>query len=320
MRSLIFLIAFFAQIVVAHSQSVDIPSLFKPGVRLGALYMPEFSVNDTVKYGMWRVRSTVIVPLNGNVQVDLKNLNLSAHQSFLTLNTGIRNTGFSPVKSGNSIYNFALGFTHVRASLANGFWIYHARIIADNDLVSRRNNFISGLAGGAKIYVKSLDKINIFGAGVVYSHPYVIPFPVVGLRRKINSKLTLTAVIPLELDLNLKLNDKVELEFKNALAALKTGFQVEEQNPHLLNYRNDNLILSNYNLQSSLIVMFSVSKNMQLYAEGGVYPYLMLNLKQADNNKNIATYNHFFAPYFGITARYSLGEFRFGSQIFGTDE
>lgn len=317
MTKLFFSISFVLFAYFVYGQNMDIPSLFKPGLRLGGIYMPDIRVNDTVNYGMARIRATVIIPLNGNVSLDLKHLNISAHQSFLSLNAGLRETHFTPLIANNQVYNVALGVTHIRASLKNGFWIFHGRILYDLDLINQNNDVFSVLGGAAKIYVKGINKINIFGVGVAYSK-IAIPFPIVGFRRKIADGLSITAILPLEVDLGYDLSPKFELEFRNAISALKTGFLVDMDNKYLPNYRNDNVLLSNYNYLATLLVIFKPHNNLQIYAEGGVYPYLQLNL--TEDNKKIVKYTHYFAPYASVTIRYSVGKFLFGSQLFGTDE
>lgn len=319
MKKLFLALSYIFLIHVCLAQNLDIPSVFKPGIRLGGIYMPDVRVNDSVSYGMQRIRMTVIVPLNGNVKLDLQNLNISAHQSFLSLNAGLRNTVFSPVPSANNVYNVVLGFTHIRASIKNGFWLYHARFIYDYDLKNSSNDIPSALGGAAKIYVKSINKINIFGVGVAYSKR-VIPFPIIGIRRTLAQDLSLTAILPLEVDLSYKLSDKFEVEFKNSLSALKTGFLVDTSKVSPFNFRNDNILLSNYNFLSTLLLIYKPSSRIQIYVEGGVYPFMQLRLTEADDKTNISKYNYFFAPYASVTIRYSMGKFMFGSQLFGTDE
>lgn len=281
--------------------------------------MPDISINDTVKYGMSRARMTFIIPLNGKVALDLKNLNIAAHQSFLGINAGVRETRFSRLISTNQVYNAALGFTHIRASIKNGFWIYHARALYDLDLKNSSNDVFSAAGAAVKIYVKGINKINIFGFGVAYSKR-IIPFPIIGFRRKLAEKLTLTTVLPLEIDLNYNLSPKFEFEFKNSISALKTGFLVDVSNPYLEKYRNDNVVLSNYNYLSTLLLIFKPNGNLQIYTEGGAYPFLQLRLTEDDDKTGISKYSHYFAPYVSVTIRYSIGKFLFGSQMFGTDE
>lgn len=303
-------------VLKTEAQSIDIPSLFNPGIRVGGLYLPEISVNDSVKYGMGRIRTTFIIPLNGNIKVSLKDLNIAARQSFLSVNAGVRETDFSPMKTSNNLYNLSVSFLHIRASISNGLWVYYGRAGLDNDLRNDQNIFFTGLAGAAKIYIKGINKINVFGLGVVYSKR-VWPVPIIGLRRKLAENTTLTAILPIEVDITHKFSNKFEAEFKNAVAALKTGFVVDTLNTH---YRNDHLILSNFNLQTSLLFIYKATRNLQIYAEGGVYPFLRLNLTLSDEKTKIVTYNYYFAPYAGITIRYNIGKFLFGSQLFGTDE
>lgn len=319
MKQLSFSLLFLVFFCVLRAQNLDIPSVFKPGLRLGGIYMPEVRINDSVKYGMARVRMTVIIPLNGNVKLDLKNLNISAHQSFLSLNAGLRHTAFSPVHSSNNVYNMVLGFTHIRASIKNGFWLFHGRVLYDYDMKNPGNDIFSAMGGAVKIYVKSINKINILGAGVAYSKR-VIPFPIIGFRRALTDNLNLTVILPLEADLNYKISEKFELEFKNSISALKTGFLKDTATVYPFSFKNDNVLLSNYNFLSTLLLIYKPGKKIQIYAEGGVYPFMQLRLTETDEKTNISKYNYFFAPYASLTLRYSIGKFLFGSQLFGTDE
>lgn len=320
MKQLFFSIFFTFLICASNAQNLDIPSVFKSGVRLGGIYMPEIRVNDSVSYGMSRVRMTVIIPIKGNVKLDLKNQNIMAHQSFISLNAGLRNTIFSPVPDANNIYNAVLGFTHIRASIKNGFWLFHGRVLYDYDLKNPDNDILSALGGVAKIYIKSINKINIYGIGFTYSKR-VIPIPIFGIRRTLTDNLSLTAIFPLEADLSYRLSDKFDIEFKNTISALKTGFLVDTTKASPFNYKNDNVLLSNYNYLSTLLLIYKPRSNVQIYVEGGVYPFMQLRLTESDGKTRIVKpYNYFFAPYASVTIRYSFGDFLFGSQLFGTDE
>ncbi|HBX53671.1 MAG: hypothetical protein A2275_08490 [Bacteroidetes bacterium RIFOXYA12_FULL_35_11] len=320
MKALLFLFFNLFFFFCVFSQSVDISSLFQPGVRVGGLFMPSHKVNDSVSYSMYRIRTTGIIPLNGKVNVDIGKLNIGARQSFLTLNAGVRETKFSPVPSSNLIYNFALGFTQFRASLASGIWVYHARVSFDNDLKSDRNSFVNVLGGGAKIYIKGINKINVLGFGVIYDGR-IIPFPVIGFRRQIAENFTMTVVLPVEATFNYKFGPKFETEFKASVTGLKTGFVVDSTNAQIHSkYWNGPVILSNYNLQACLLFIYKPAKNFQIYAEGGIYPFFQLSLTETNEKNKISKYNAFMAPYAGLTFRFNLGKFLFESQMFGTNE
>jgi len=303
----------------SKAQNIDVPSLFKPGVRLGGLYMPDISINDSVRYGTTTFRTTVIIPLNCNVNFNLQELNVSAHQSFLTINTGMSKTNFSMINTSNNIFNCSLSFLHIRASLSNGLWIYYVSTGLENNLKNNKNNFFTGIAGTAKVYIKGLNKINVFGLGIVYSKR-VLPIPVIGLRRKVSDKTFFTAILPLEMDLSHKFSKKFELQLTSAATSLTSGFIVDTMNEHLPKYQNNNLMLSNINIQTSLLVIFKASKNLQIYAEGGIYPFLRLNLTISNKQTSIVKYDYNFAPFVDVTLRYNIGKFIFGSQLFGSDE
>jgi hypothetical protein len=303
----------------SSAQNIDVPSLFKPGIRLGGLYMPGKSVNDSVKYGITKYRASAIIPLNGNVNLDLKELNISAHQSFLTINTGVSNTNFSLASTSNNLYNCSVNFLHIRASLSNGLWVYYASAGLENDLKKENTNFFTGIGGVARIYIKGINKINVLGLGIIYSNQ-LYPIPIIGIRRKVAKNTFFTALLPLEMDLSHKISKKFELDLAADVSSFNSGFFIDKMNTHFPNYRNDNLIMSNNNIQTSLYVIYKAAKKLQIYAEGGVYPFTWLNLAKPNVHGSIAKYNYSLAPYVTLTLRYNIGKFLFGSQLFGSDD
>ena len=52
----------------------------------------------------------------------------------------------------------------------------------------------------------------------------------------------------------------------------------------------------------------------------GIYPFFQLSLTETNEKNKISKHNAFLAPYAGLTFRFNLGKFLFGSQMFGTNE
>ena len=298
---------------------VSINSLFKPGLRVGTIIQPDIAINDTVSVGSYMYRTNVIIPVNGKVKFDLSNLDIGGKQEFVTINAGLQDLRFSNFSENKLLYHFALGFSGVRVTINDGFWVYQAKVGMINDITENRILAPYAYAGAAKVYIKGINKVNAFGLALVYSGNRFLPIPIVGFRRKLANKLKLDVILPLEVDLNYKVARKFKMTFKNKLAMYSSGIAYNSfQN--LPTTSDEKYIFSDLSFQTTLVLSYKFSNRFIIFAEGGANIYSRIDVTEIVSNNKISSYNKSFLPFGSITARFNFGDFMFGSQIFGSDE
>lgn len=298
---------------------ISINSLFKPGLRVGTIVQPEVAINDSVSVGSYTYLTNVIIPVNGKVKFNLSNLDIGGKQEFVTVNAGLQDLRFTDFNSNKLLYHFSLGFTGVRVTINDGFWVYQVKAGIINDITENRIISPYAYAGAAKVYIKGINKVNAFGLAIVYNGDRFLPIPIIGFRRKLASKLSMDVILPLEVDINFKATKKIKFVFKNMLSTSSSGISRNSFNS-IVDQPNSKYTFNTLSLQTTLVGSYKFSNNFIIFAEGGINSYSRINVTETTSKNKISTYNKTLLPYFSLTARFNFGDFMFGSQIFGSDE
>ncbi|MFT5914173.1 MAG: hypothetical protein ACJAWV_000932 [Flammeovirgaceae bacterium] len=296
----------------AEAQDVGFSSFFRPGMRLGAMYIPKSDVGKSETAEMLHVRSGFIIPLGGGASLNLKKLKVEAKQSFLNINIGYRKNDWSVLANSNQMTNFSIGYTGVKVGLGKGIWAYSGNVGFIRDINSESISPFA-LAGLLKIKVKGLNKQNFFGGAVAYNGKRPLIVPIIGWRRKIAKKTHLTALLPIQVDITTKLSKSVKLSFLNTV----NGFANQTENNFLNQERN--LLQTFGGLKHSLIFNWRVSKSVRFLLEGGSFSIANFQLFDEGRDNRLLKSEANFIPFASFSARINFGKSLIGSQLFGND-
>jgi hypothetical protein len=305
-KALLFLFTFAVSQPIS-AQSFGLDWLFKPGVRASFLYIPKQSDKDSAHFGLSQVNLSFILPLGGKASLDLKALDLKARQTFLNIGTGIRLPQTNLSENQRRIYNFSLGITHLQVGLRNGIWLYtaNAGMVQDAELLDKINLF--GVVAFAKIRLRGLRKQDIYGFGVGYFNQSIIPFPILGLNRRLSKKWDFRLLLPVNLTLAYRASQKVGIDFSLNTNVFQTQVVPIENTTARWQYRQ---------AQLDIVAHFKLGRQLRLSAETGLAVGRSLLIKQGAFKEALKFSP---APYFGVALRASLGKQLLGSDLFASE-
>lgn len=312
-RALLTLLSIICLTISANAQYIGFASLFRPGARIGIQYMPSDVLENEGNFGYSQIRSTLIVPMGGGANLDLKKLSASAKQQFLTFNLGARQFQMGDLGLRYELGNASIGFTGMSASTKSGIWAYTIHAGAIQDFKNTNNTTPFAMAALLRIKVKGINRQNFFGGAIVYAGKRAIPIPLIGLRRKLAKKLHVTAIFPAQIDLTKKFSKRIRLSWLNAVNGFSST--VELNSP----IQQGNALLAFSSFRSSLILQWKLSKSLRLFFEGGMNTFGQIQVFEEDRSNKLVSYNANFTPYAGLTARFNFGKSLLGSQLFGND-
>lgn len=292
----------------SFSQTLQLDFLFSSGVTLNSELHTAAKLNDSVDFNFNKQNIQFVVPLKTKINLNLKNfdlkkMNLSSSQLFLTSSIGIVNSSFS--NKNNNIYKSSFGVTGLNAGIRQGIWIYSGNIFIDESNSTIKGDLVPNFKGyGARVKVKSFDFIFFYGAGVVVNQGKIIPFPIVGLQKKVVNKLKASIIFPLEAKLNYKINSKTNFtagaNFDGLNTIVREG-SVFKDSDISINYRQ---------LKPYLSFSTKVTKQLKLKMDGGMSVAQQYSYFNNDYNENIGS-SYFIA----FTLNYQFGKSLFGQFI-----
>ncbi|MCC5946210.1 MAG: hypothetical protein JJT94_14865 [Bernardetiaceae bacterium] len=300
-----------------EAQRIGTGFLFRPGVHAGAEFLPPTRLSDSTNFAMSRYYANFVVPIGGKVGLDIKNLSLTATQSFLTINAGVRRPQVDYLLDDALLYNLSLGITGVKAGLFKGVWFYTANVgfVQESSSLSELHPF--GIAALAKVKVRGIHKHDIYGAAVLYQYRRFLPVPIFGLNRKLSKKVFMQLLLPVSTNFTYKFNKKFSVDWLTAIANFRTGVRTNPafalppeavMNPLNMNYTQ---------IKSALIANIDLSKRVVLQVEGGLSFFRNLYLLEGNNEYVRSTLPA--TPYLGASFRIDMGKSLIGSQLFGND-
>ena len=298
-------------------QTFGLASLFKPGMRVSGGFVPEVDLSDSLSMGFSGAAVTAVVPLKGDVSIDIKKLKASASAAFWTIGARARMLTFNGTGDGvpenRLAYTFGTGVTGVTAGTGRGVWAYSVNIglLQDPGVKSTYQPYAA--AGLLRVKIKGVHRQNFFGVGAAWNGRTFIPVPILGARRKLAKGMHVTVLLPIQADITWKPVKKFEIDLWNRLASFRTSFlyrpSVGEEEDRMLNYRS---------LNTSLVAQYKFSGKFKLIAEGG-YSYLRNLGFETTDKEDIVEYTSNAVPYVRVSARLNFGSSPVASQLFGTD-
>ncbi|WP_375559586.1 DUF6268 family outer membrane beta-barrel protein [Bernardetia sp. OM2101] len=304
----------------SHSQNIGLGFLFRPNITLGTAIVPTQNVDDSLKFGMNRFYANLVVPLSGKLKLDLKNINASFTQHFLTVNTGLRLPQGNLVEENTKIYNFSAGITGVHANIRSGVWFYtlNGGIVQDVQKLNESSPFFT--AAGAYIRVKGIYKHNIYGVALLYQYERFLPVPILGINRRYNKKWFLELLLPAQGAMRYQFSKKFKAGVLVGLGSFRAGVNPSTTIilPNLGGKGNLNL---NYTeLKITSVAELKIKNGIFLSSELGVSTARSLSfLRTSDNQIDFGAST---VPYGAINLHIDLQKSKtspISSRLFGND-
>ncbi len=296
-----------------QAQSFGMSRFFRTGMRLTSYYLPEMNLNDSTTFGIHTMNCAFVIPVGGNLNLNLRELNVKFQQTFLTTNFGMRFIQTNLIDN-QQLYNAALGITHVRASLKNGFWFYSANLgmIEDKNYLHKVHPYFLGAF--AKIKVQGLRKHTIFGVALTYNSGVFLPVPILGINRKLAKKWDINVLLPVEIALIYHPSKRLDINTKLYFSTFdaRTGNFMPRFN------LSDQIATMTYReIRAGVRADYKISGKYRLFLEAGTVGFR--NLQFAQNQELSIEYTPNFSPYAQLSFHLDFGKSPIGSQLFGNE-
>lgn len=188
----LFCLLFSAPILMA--QEWNGTSLFRPRVSLGYEAMPTVALNDSVQFRSNDAQLSGLIPLR--VSVSAKKLKPKVKVDMLSFNIGRRFAELEGFENYVNIGRASVGWTGIRAGLGSGMWVYLVQAGTTVPSAQRAEHLPYLTAGFGRIIVRGLKRQTVVGAGIYAARNLVLPFPIVGFHRILNTKSGIITVLP----------------------------------------------------------------------------------------------------------------------------
>ena len=317
---LLFLVFFLSISFNIYSQNIGLGFLFRPNITLGTAIVPTQNVEDSLKFGVNRFYANMVIPLNGKLKIDLKNINASFTQHFLTLNTGLRLPQGNLVEKDTKIYNFSAGITGVHANIRSGIWFYtlNGGIVQDVQKLNESSPFFT--AAAAYIRVKGIYKHNIYGVALLYQYERFLPVPILGINRRYNKKWFLELLLPAQGAMRYQFSKKFKAGVLVGLGTFRAGVN-PSTNIILPNLGGKgNLNLDYTSLKITSVAELKIKNGIFLSSELGISTVRSLSFLRTA--KNEISFGASTVPYGAINLHIDLQKSKtspISSRLFGND-
>lgn len=304
----------------SYSQRIGLGFLFRPNLTVGTAIIPTQKVEDSLKFGINRFYANMVVPLSGKLKLDIKNINASFTQHFLTINTGLRLPQGDLVEENTRIYNLSAGITGVHANIRSGVWFYtlNGGIVQDIQKLDKSSPFFT--AAGAYIRVKGIYKHNIYGVALLYQYERFLPVPILGINRRYNKKWFLELLLPAQGAMRYQFSKKFKAGVLVGFGSFRAGVNPSNRItlPDLGSEGNLNL---NYTeLKITSVAELKIKNGIFLSSEIGISTARRLSfLRTSENQINFGAST---VPYGAINLHIDLQKSKtspISSRLFGND-
>ncbi|WP_338812170.1 DUF6268 family outer membrane beta-barrel protein [Bernardetia sp. Wsw4-3y2] len=306
----------------SHSQNIGLGFLFRPNITLGTAIVPTQNVEDSLKFGINRFYANLVVPLSGKLKLDLKNINASFTQHFLTVNTGLRLPQGNLVEDNTKIYNFSAGITGVHANIRSGVWFYtvNGGIVQDIQKLNESSPFFT--AAGAYIRVKGIYKHNIYGVALLYQYERFFPVPILGINRRYNKKWFLELLLPAQGAMRYQFSKNFKAGVLVGLGSFRAGVNSSTSItlPSLTSGGKGNLNLNYTELKITSVSELKIKNGIFLSSEIGVSTARSLSFLRTSDNE--ISFGASTVPYGAINLHIDLQKSKtspISSRLFGND-
>lgn len=301
----------FGMVSTTFSQSFNANFLFNPGITLGSEYLMPSTINDSTDFQLSKYNFQFSQPLKTKVGVkglDLKNfsfkkLDAKASQFFLNYNLSVIQPTITGDNKYENLYKGGFGFTAITASLKKGIWMYSANVYATENNTTLTNFFTPNFKGYiANIKTKNLKTFYIFGGGLLVHQGQFIPFPLLGLKTKLEKKLRMEIILPVHIKFNYRINKKVSIDAVVNYNGINTVYRAGSA------YKSTDQTINIRQLKTYMALNAKVSKHFKLKLEAGYSSFQRFYSWKTKSSESIDA-----APYVGVSINYNFGKSVFGN-------
>jgi uncharacterized protein DUF6268 len=301
----------FGVAITAFSQSFNVGFLFNPGVTVGQEYQMPSALNDSTDFQLSKYNVQFSQPLKTKIGIkgltlkdfSFKKLDAKASQLFLNYSFGVIQPSVNNDNSFETLYKGGVGLTAITASIKNGIWIYSANIYATENSSTLRKSFTPNFRGYiANIKTKNLKTFYFFGGGLIVNQGKIIPFPLLGIKAKLATKIRTEIIIPVHVKLNYRFSSQLNLDIAthfNGLNSVHREGSAFKNNDQTLNFRQ---------LKTYLALNSKLGKHYKIKLEGGYSSFQQIYSWQTKATQKLSA-----APYFIVSVNYQFGKSVFGN-------
>lgn len=168
--------------------------MFRPKLSFGYEAMPTMALNDSVRFQSNEISFTGLIPLR--VSASAKKLRPKVKVDMLSFSFANRTANLYGFENFNAIGRASVGWTGIRAGLGTGLWVYILQGGISISWADPNKNFPYLTAGLGRVIVRGIKRQTIIGGGIYAARNLVLPFPIIGFNRIINTKSGIVTVLP----------------------------------------------------------------------------------------------------------------------------
>jgi len=295
------------------AQSINVDFLFSPGVTLGTEYLMPSAINDSTDFQLSKYNFKYNQPLKTKIGIkglkfkdfSFKKLDAKASQIFLNYSFSIIQPSLTDNNSYEKLYKVGFGVTAITASIRKGIWLYSGNISATENTTTLSENLTPNFRGYfANIKTKNLKTFYFYGAGLVINQGQFIPFPLLGIKTKLGSKLRTEIILPLHIKFNYRFNNKVNLDIVTHFNGINSVYREGST------FKNNDQTLNFRQLKSYIALNSKLGKHYKIKIEGGYSSFQQIYSWSDKTSQKIDS-----APYVAISVNYHFGKSVFGNFI-----
>ena len=261
------------------AQSLPINFLFRPIARIGydQVGTQGYLSPEGIRSGQIAVRTTqaqLIYPLSTRIGLfkdppDIGGSQTVGQFSVARQTYTLQDSSFAyPLR--NAEYSTCMinaTVMKLKVSLNQGMWLYGARVSVNSDFRGPKSIVPNIIGGAMKFKVRSISTVYMYGLGISASTVSVLPIPVIGIGKVFSKKLSLLAVLPLQVRLQYNISRTFQLSSVSS-PLFRSAYFLEQNNEQ--HKGRVNLSTQGFRTGAQLTVKFT--NRWRLFAETGIVP------------------------------------------------
>ena len=293
---------------ISIAQSLNVTSIFSPGLNVGTEYLAPSQWNDSITFQLSKYKMKFSQPLRTKVGVALKDFNFKkmdakASQLFLEGQFNAIKPYTSVQNNFTTIVNGSIGVKAIFASIRKGIWIYSGSLYFSENSSSFTQNFEPNFKGYiANIKTKNFKTFYIYGGGLLVHQGQIIPFPLLGLKTKLAKKLRAEVLLPVNIKLNYKVNKKISFDAVANYSGINTVYRDGSA------FKGTDQSVNLRQVKTYLAVNGKMNQHYKIRIEFGYSSFAQLHQWKNKETQSLGS-----APFVGLSVNYNFGKSVFGN-------
>lgn len=204
------------------AQSWNGTSLFRPRLSLGYEAMANMPLNDSVSFQSGETSFTGLIPLR--VSAGAKKLRPKVKVDLLSFSMAVRTADVVGLENFHSLGRASFGWTGIRAGLGTGLWVYILQGGISMSMSDPEKNFPYLTAGFGRVIIRGIKRQTLIGGGIYAARNLILPFPIIGFNRIINTKSGIVTVLPVYFNYWYSPADKLKFSGTLSLGGFNNAF------------------------------------------------------------------------------------------------